>query len=164
MKKKINNIFKKISKKKLIIIIIIIALILVLVGISLFGPQNEEVEENKTINDSGVYVEEPGTVTISNDDLSSNHCIDDICLSNVKIYYVDTQGRVDFTITNYSKKTVTGYLRLKFGNESLVIPYNKLKSNKSVNSSTMFIAKDLSQAVDYTIEKLTDEEISKIIK
>lgn len=166
MKKKIITKLKniKINKKKLILIIIIIALILVLVGISLFGPQNEKEEKKKLSYISDEYVELPGTVTITNDALNSYHCIDFVCVSNVKIYYVDNDGRVEYTITNFSDKVASGYFKLNFGNTYILASYNKLKVNKSVNATTMFISKDLSQATDYSIERLSDEEISKIKK
>ena len=110
-------------------------------------------------------IEIPGTTIYKNDELSAKHCINEICIENVVFYYNDKVGRVEYTITNTSKKKKSGYLKMVFNNTtSLLITYSDLESNESIKSESQYMGIEIEDKSDYKLVELTEEEINKIIK
>lgn len=164
---KIKNKMKDMDKRKLILIIVIIIILIILVILAFFGSinkfENKEIDSDKQYNFTGNVVELPNTVTVSNTNLSSSHCLNNICISNLKIYYVGTDGRAEYTITNNSSATASGYLKINFGNnKSLIAVYKNLNAGSSVNTVSVYSLKDLSNVSSYTLEQLTQSEINDI--
>lgn len=141
----------------LIVLLLIICVILVLV----FKPKDPKITGSYR---EGEVIELPGSKTYNNENLIAKHCLNGICISDATFYYNDEFGRIDYTITNTSKETKSGYLKMVFGDESLIIAYSDLKPNKSVKSSSQYWKVEINDMTDYKLEKLSDKEISQIIK
>ena len=157
------NILK--NKKVLIIVISVLVLILVIVGLVLFFTHNgkdNRRENNYDINDE--IIDLPGTVTYTSDELNSKHCLKGICIENATFSYTDQIGKVEYTITNTSKKKKSGYLKMVFGNQTLLVVYKNLKPNWTVKSSSQYVGVEITDKNDYELKELTKEEISQIVK
>lgn len=152
-------------KKNRILIIVILLIILIVVGVILFI--NSRVKDTGRGNDykfKEEVIEIPGSTTYKNDELSAKHCLNKICIENVVFYYNDKMGRVEYTITNTSKRKKSGYLKMVFNNKSLIIAYNDLKSMETVKSESQYMGIEIEDKSDYKLVELTEEEINKIIK
>ena len=149
------------KKNKIIIIIITIA-ILILVGLIIFfiTPKNNNYIGN-TYNFSDDTLKED---TYKSDQLSSKHCLNNICINDVTFYYNDKMGRVEYTITNNSNEVESGYLKMVFNDQSLLVIYKNLNPNETINSRSQYEGIEIKDKSDYKLEKLTKEEISKIVK
>lgn len=148
------------NKKNILIIIITIA-ILALIGLIIFSitPKSKGLGNTYTFSNEKVKEE-----TYKNDKLSSKHCLDSVCIEDAIFYYDDNMGRVEYTITNTSNKTVSGYLKMIFKNQTLKIVYKDLGPKKTVKSQSQYTGIEIEDKSDYKLEKLTKEEISKIVK
>ena len=93
-----------------------------------------------------------------------NHCLDDICISELTFYYIGDSGRIEYTISNHSDKKVSGYFKLVFQNQSLIAVYRDLDVNKSIRTKSQYVDTKISNKDDYVLKKLTKEEISKLKK
>lgn len=152
-------------KKNRILIVIVLIIILVIVGVVLFltsNPKDTGKGNSYTFGDD--VIDLPGSTTYKNDLLSSKHCLNNICISDATFYYNDEVGKVEYTITNTSKKKVSGYLKMVFNEQSLLIVYNDLKPNKTIKSESQYVGIEIKDKSDYKLEELTKEELSKIIK
>ena len=156
MKKKINE-----NMKSIIIVLSILILILIIGALVLIGKSNKNGYAN--IIESEV-VEFPGTKVISNDNLKKEHCLNDICVSDVNIYKVDNKGRLECKVENKSEQTRSGYLKLKFQETSFTIAYRDLKPGIFEKSIAQFTNKKITDTTDYVLEELTKEEEKSIIK
>ena len=148
-------------------IIIIAIILLVIIGLILFfnSGKEEPRENNYTFNLE--YSEIPGTIVYNNEKLTSEHCLNEVCISDVTFYYRDDEGRVEYNITNTSsdyKKVKSGYLKMVFDDKSLLIVYSDLRSGMTVKSQTQYMGMEIKNKEDYKLEKLTKKEISKIVK
>ena len=156
----------KFIKKNRILIIVILLIILIVVGVILFI--NSRVKDTGRGNDykfKDEVIEIPGSTTYKNDVLSAKHCLNKICIENVVFYYNDKMGRVEYTITNTSKRKKSGYLKMVFNNTtSLLITYSDLESNESIKSESQYMGIEIEDKSDYKLVELTEEEINKIIK
>lgn len=161
---KVGEMMKFIKKNKILIIIICI-IVLIVIGLILFFNSNREQEpEINDYNYNNTPRELTDTTVYSNDNLSSSHCLNGICISKATFYYTDSVGRVEYTITNTSDKEKSGYLKMVFKEQSLIISYKKLKPKESITSKSQYIGMEISNKEDYKLEKLSDDEISQIIK
>lgn len=147
--------------KKKILIIIITIIILALIGIIIFSitPKSSELGNAYTFSNEKVKEE-----TYKNDKLSSKHCLNSICIEDATFYYNDNMGRVEYIITNTSNKTVSGYLKMVFKNQTLKVVYQDLAPKKTIRSQSQYSGIEIDDKSDYKLEKLTKEEISKIVK
>ena len=155
----------KFIKKHGIIIIIVLIIILLIIGLILYlnaRPKLKNIGNNYYYSEN--IVELPGTVTYKNDSLSSEHCLNNICISDVTFHYNNEVGKVDYKITNNSNKIVSGYLKMVFQNQSLLIVYKDLVPKRTINSSSQYMGIEIKDKSDYKLEKLSKEEIKKIIK
>ena len=146
----------KFNKKHGIILIIGLIIILIIIGLILYlnkKPRPANIGNSYKFN--GEEIELPNTVNYKNEKLSSKHCLKDICIEDANFYYNEEVGRVEYTITNLSNKTVSGYL---------VITYKDLLPKKSIKSFSQYMGVKIKDKSDYKLEKLSKEEIKKIIK
>lgn len=155
------KIFK--NRKTLIVLIIIVVLILVGVILAVFFKPESKAKPN-AYDFEGEVVELPNTVTYTNDKLNEKHCIEDICIGNVTFYYNDLEGRVEYTITNNSKTTRSGYLKMVFNDQELSVIYKDLRPKKTINSRSQYMGMEIKDKSNYSLRKMTKEEISKITK
>ena len=155
----------KFIKKNRILIIVILLIILIVVGVILFlNSGNKDTGRGNDYKFKEEVIEIPGSTTYKNDELSAKHCLNKICIENVVFYYNDKMGRVEYTITNTSKRKKSGYLKMVFNNKSLIIAYNDLKSMETVKSESQYMGIEIEDKSDYKLVELTEEEINKIIK
>ena len=157
MKKKINE-----NMKLIIIVLSILILILIVLALVLISKGNNTSGSGNRILDE--VVELPGTKIITNDKLKQDHCLNDICVSDVKIYIIDNDGRLECKVVNNSKKTKSGYFKLVFQSTSFIIAYRDLKPGIFEKSVAQFTNKKITDTSDYVLEELTKEEQKSIIK
>lgn len=174
MKNKLNKIFNIINKNKyskFIFIGIGLLIIILLILLLVFFFKNDDSkmyeklnEQNKNIVVSDTYKEKPGTLIRSLGSLREEHCKDDVCIKNVIIYYIKDEGRIEYEITNKSKKKVSGAFKLEFdnGNTTYVV-YNKLKKKETRKGLISFTNTDYSNVYDYTLKKVKDDELKKLL-
>lgn len=161
---KVGEMMNFIKKNKILIIIICIV-ILIVIGLILFFNNNSKQEpEINDYNYNNTPRELTNTTVYSNDTLSSSHCLNGICISKATFYYTDSVGRVEYTITNTSNKVKSGYLKMVFNEQSLIVSYKNLKPNESIISKSQYMGMEIKNKDDYKLEKLSDDEISQIIK
>lgn len=152
-------------KKKSLIIIITI-LIIILLSILLFfilSPKSTRKTANN-YNFSDSSKELPGTKSYTNEKLEKAHCVDNVCVENVVFYYNGNKGRVDYTIMNRNPYSVSGTLKMVFGDKSLLVSYNNLSAQSRIEGSSSYVDLDIKDKENYKLEKLSKEELKKIIK
>lgn len=155
----------KFIRKYMIILIIVLIVILITVGIILFlnrNPRRDNVGNSYNYNNE--IIELPNTISYKNEKLSEKHCLKNICISDVTFYYNEEIGRVEYTITNNSNKTVSGYLKMVFNDKSLVVVYKDLSPKQTINSFSQYSGIEINDKSDYKLEKLSKKEIKQIIK
>lgn len=169
--KKILDLIKKSKYKKLIFIgLVFIVLVIFILLIALLFKDEEELiydyydKQNSNIVVSKDYKEIPGTFIRSIDSLNKKHCKDDICISNMKIFYRKNQGRIEYEITNNSKKKVSGAFKLKFDNGNVTyIVFSKLNKGESRKGVISYSETDYSNVYDYSLKRLSDSELKKLL-
>lgn len=155
----------KLERKHKILIIIILLIILLVVGVVLFlNSKKIPDKRGNYYNMSDEVIELPDTVTYENSSLSSKHCLKDICINDAVFYYNNEVGRVEYTITNTSNKVVSGYLKMVFKDQSLIVIYKNLGPKKTIKSSSQYMGIEIKDKSDYKLVKLNKKEIKKIIK
>ena len=121
-------------------------------------------KQNSNIVVSDVKKEIPGTYIRSLESLKKKHCLDDVCIKNIMIYYRKNSGRIEYEIVNNGKRKVSGAFKLKFDNgNSTYIVYTKLKKGESRKGVISFSNNDYSNVYDYTLNKLKDKELKKLL-
>lgn len=156
------------NKSRKILIYIIIAILLILFSIMIIfvikpSKKHKDSWENR-YNFSKEVVELPGTKKYTNDEIKKAHCVNNICVEDVLIYYADEGGRIEYRVTNKSSKTASGYLKIVYDKHEFVVIYKDLKPNDSINSISEFKGIKIGENENYTLKKLSKEEIKKIIK
>ena len=148
----------------IIIILSILILLLIIIGLVLITNSTKDKNDQTDYTISNEVVELPGTKVLKSDKLAEEHCLDNICVSDVIIYTVNNEGRMECNITNKSNDTKSGYLRLKFNKESLIISYQDLLPDSSSKATAQYTNKKINDVDDYSLEKLTNEEQKSLIK
>lgn len=169
--KKILNLIKNSKYKKFIFIglIFVVLIIFILLITFLFRDKEELIYDYYDKQNSNIVVskdnkEIPGTFIRSIETLKKEHCKDDICISNVQIFYRKNQGRIEYEITNKSKKKVTGAFKLKFDNGKVTyVVFSKLKKGETRKGTISYTDTDYSNVYDYSIKKLSDKELKKLL-
>ncbi len=151
-------------KKSIRYIIIGIAIFLVvgIIEIALFTRRRPLERENHYFMADGVK-EAIGTKTYTNDQLKASHCIDSICIIDAKFYYTEAGGRVEYTIENQGTEVASGYLKMIYGNQSLLVAYQNLNPQEKAVTSSFYVGIEIENKDDYLLEKLTEEEINKVV-
>lgn len=153
---------KKFNKK---ILIIVFAIIIIIVGVILLltGKEDSGVRHYKDYIITDEIVDVPGMYLRSTDELSKKHCLDDICVTDFTIHYKGKTGKIDYKITNKSKKKKTGYMKFVFNDKKISFSYN-LKAGQTKDSSISYSNLDLSNLIDYELKNLSKKELSNIKK
>lgn len=157
------------NKKIVIILIICLSLLLIILGVFLASNNSNKPKKNKENKTNNSYKisknqeELENTQIVETDNLKAPHCIDNICISNVVMYYADKRGRVTYTITNNSNEIISGRLKMNFGSDYIIVSYQDIKMGEMFEDVSYFDDKSFEKVDDYKLEKLTDSEKSKII-
>ena len=161
------------KNKKIYTIIIIVAIFFLLFGVCeivLFSRNKDSGngQNGPTTNKNNYIIsdkieEEPNTQTYTNEVLASSHCLQSICVLNATFHYNDEIGRVDYSLENHSSEMATGFLKMVFGNQSLIISYQDLAPGNIIQTSSYYRGKKINNMEDYHLEELTDIEKSKIV-
>lgn len=153
--------FNKNKTALLVSIIIVLIIILIILGVFLYKKNKYDGLNNYRYNEA---IEElPGSKKYTNSKLKSSHCLDNICIEDVVFHYTDTSGRVDYTVYNKSSKKRKGYLKMVFKEQTLIIAYDLDGKSKSYTSSH-YEGFEIKNKNSYTLKKLSEKEISEIIK
>ena len=152
------------KNKKWILFIILIVLFIVLIILAFFNHGKKESDDEGKIKIlSGVY-NDPDCVTITNQSLKKEQCINDLCVRNVVLNSYPNKGSITYKITNKSNKELSGYLKLVFDSYTAYIVYDKLGAGKTEDGYVGYSGFDLRNEKEYKLQKLTDSEYSAIIK
>lgn len=155
----------KFIKKHIILIIIIAIIILLIIGTILFFTSGIKGRISGNHYSYGKEVIDlPGTTTYKNEELASKHCIKDICIENAVFYYTSEVGRVEYEITNNSNKKASGYLKMVFDNQSLIVVYKDIKPKETIKTESQYMGIEIKNKNDYELKELTKEEVNKLIK
>ena len=155
----------KFIKKHKILIVLILLIILIIVGVILFlNSIKRDSGRGNDYNFEEEVIELPGTTNYKNEQLSSKHCLKGICITEANFYYNDTVGRVEYKITNTSKKKKSGYLKMVFKNKYLIVVYKDLEPNETIKSQSQYVGMKIEDKSDYKLEELSKTEIDNIIK
>ena len=157
---------KEFIKKNIVIIIIIIAITIIFAGVlSLIISQNKNNSSNSEKYKLKETVKEmPGTKRYTTEQLRSSHCLEKICITDATFYYVDDKGRVEYTITNNSDDVVSGYLKMVFENQSLVIAYNSVNPHQTVKTASYYQNVVFDNKSDYVLQPLDKKDLENIVK
>lgn len=157
---------KKFIEEHIKVIIIIVAVSILLLGILIlvFSQHKSSSKESDSSIVNPPIKELPGTKRYTTEKLRSRHCLDSICVGDATFYYIDNQGRVDYVLTNISNDVKTGYLKMVFGEQSLVIAYDSLKPMQSVKTSSHYKNITFESKEDYVLEELNSDDLSHIKK
>ena len=160
MKKKLKK-----RKKMLLGMLIGVSFVIVVVVAVILAPGKKEESTFKNDNYyiSGEIKEATGTKEYSNETLQSKHCLDDICISEAKFYYLDNQGRVDYVIENVGSTKKSGLYKMVFGEDKLIISFKNLEPGKTHKSTAQYLDKTISDMNDYSLEYLTEEEKNSVV-
>ena len=142
------------KKKKIILITIflLVSILLIIIG-ALVGRKDDKDLSN--------YPE--GTKLITNSRLQKEKCIDNICISDLHVYYVSKEGSVEFMLENKKDVKTSGYYKIVLGDEQLIV-YYEFDGKDKYKSKAGYSGIDLSKAKDYKFEKLTKEDEKTIVK
>lgn len=153
---------KKFNKK---ILIVVFAIIIIVVGIILLFTDNKKtgVRYYKDYIISDEVVDVPGMYIRNTDELSKKHCLDDICVTDFVIHYKGNTGKIDYKITNKSKKKKTGYMKFVFVDKKISFSYN-LNAGQTKDGTIQYSKLDLSNLIDYELKNLSKKELSNIKK
>ena len=149
--------------KKIILISVPLSLLLLLIGgiLLLF---------NKTINLTGTNNKKAyltGT-KITNTNLDAEQCINNVCISNVVVYWYKDQGKIEYDINNKNATQTPAYFKLVFKNNvEIPIFNNEIAENSKINSFSQYLG-EIKNAENtfqsYTLKKMTELEYSEIRK
>ena len=156
---------KKLSDRNVVIVIIIILILILLILGLIFGRKKTIPKlDSEKYNFSDSIDELPNTETYTNDKLKESHCIDGICVEDVTLYYDGNRGRIEYNIYNKSKKNKSGYLKMFYGKEYVVIRYKDLEPGNTIKGKSSYKNMEISDKDDYVLKKMTNEEIKSIKK
>lgn len=142
------------KKKKIILItiVLLVSILLIIIG-ALVGRKDDKDLSN--------YPE--GTKLITNSKLQKEKCIDNICISDLHVYYVSKEGSVEFMLENKKDVKTSGYYKIVLGDKQLIVCY-EFDGKEKYKSEAGYSDIDLSKAKDYKFEKLTKEDEKTIVK
>ncbi len=154
---------KKIFNLRNILISIFIISFLLLLFVFIKN-ENVNKKESNLINDYKFSSSEKykDAEIITNDKLKSNHCIDNICISNLIIYQAKSYCNIEMNITNKGKFKASGYLKLVFKDQEMTVKYNNLESKATRNYTIHLNENKLNDMSDFKVRKLTKDELKNI--
>lgn len=158
----------KLIENKNLKIILPIILFFVLILIVALASKADKNRDDKVLEDgytiSNEVVELPGTNIISNEALNATKCIDDICLSDVKIYSAEGIGRVECMAVNNTSEVKSGNIEITLGEAKILISYKNLEPGESRKLEAGYGGGTIENVNDYSIRFLTPEEEKEIIQ
>ncbi len=159
-----RNLKEFIVNNKRTIVILVIVLLLVVCSVVIFKKISVKPTElhSEFYEFSSDEKEISGTQRYSNDLLTSEHCIGDICVRDVTFHYVNKIQKIEYVILNNGKKKATGYLYMKYGNHKILLSYSSLEPGKTVKNTSQLFGVEFEQHDDYTLSELTEEEKAAI--
>ena len=169
MKKILDYINNNKNKKIIYILFVLLFLLLLFLLIYIFRDKDKYIykyldEQNKNIVVTDTQKEKNGTFIRSLDSLLKEHCKNNICIKNLIIYYIGDEGRIEYEITNKSKKKASGALKLEFDNGQVThIVYNKLKKKETVKGVISFTGTDFSNVYNYELFEVKKDELKKLL-
>ncbi len=155
------------DKKKIAYILIIISVIIIISGTIIFlTGSNKNTKANNTTETNDKTPEEIIELE-KNDNLNEEHCLDNVCLTNMAItgnYHEYYHASAD--ITNKSNVTVEKkYIKVLFEVEGKTqIKYwyiDKLEVNETINIDIGLTDNTLLKATSYQLENPTAKEIAE---
>ena len=147
----------KINRKFLIIVLSICLVVLIsIIILFVFKNKGNNKKETSNYNINEKEEELPGTKVYDDKKNLSEHCLDDICVKNAILYYIDStdSGRVEYTVVNKGKTISSGKLQMVFDNTTIAIIYDDLGPGSSINTSTQFSNKKISNVNDYELKRI----------
>lgn len=156
------------NRKILLYIVAVVASIFLLVGLIVILSTNDhgKKEEGKIGKNNYKIVtgkEYEDVTVITNDTLKKEHCLDDICIKDLTIYYFNNYNSIELDIINKGLKSATGYMKVVFGDLERTVAYKDLKQNGEVHYIIQLDKVKVPNTDDFSIRKLTKEE-EKMIK
>lgn len=104
-----------------------------------------------------------GTKVNTSKKLQKEHCVDNICVSNVYIYYVDDRGEIKYTVENKSSSSKKGYLKMNFNGNEIYLNYDFSQNGNKYENIASYTGTDIGKVKNYTLKKLTKKEEKSII-
>lgn len=147
--------------------IVVVASILLLVGlIVILSLKPEDKKEEIKIGKNNYRIEtgkeyENATV-ITNDTLRKEHCVDEICIKDLTIYYFNDYNNIELEIINKGLDNASGYIRVTFGDLERTVAYKNLKKNEKTHYIIQLGDKKVPDTSDFKVRKLTSKEEKKI--
>lgn len=144
------------KSNKTIIIFVLISIILILCGITL-----SIFIRNKSLDTSKLNYEE---------EIKEDHCIDDICIKNMKVYYLQNEynfSTISATIENKGNSSLEMImLEIKFegSNKPFIYYIDKIDKNekKDINIQVNKMEQDKIKNYSFTYKKISKEELDKM--
>ncbi len=153
------------NKVKYVIIALVFFLVIGIVEMYFFSRPKKHVKGDSVnhYSVSSQKIKNSNLKVYTNEQLKETHCIDVICVENVTFYYENNRGKISYSIMNQSDKVVSGFVKLVFGEQYLIAPYENLKANQKIQTSSYFEGISISAKENYVLEKLTKAEEDKIV-
>lgn len=160
------------KKNKTLIVIGLVVIILVVLAVvfllsSVSNKKDDELPEKKLGKEqTSIFYNEPykDAEKITSKQLAKEHCLDDVCIKDLTIYYTEFSNNIELNIVNKGKDTKTGYLKIVFDDKAMTVAYKNLEKGKTSPYTIQLDKKRLTDTSDFTVRKLTKEELSKINK
>ncbi len=155
---------KWLKKNKMIglILLIIFTIVLLLILMVLFSSKKEKKVPTNQYSFSKEVKELTGTKEYETEALKSKHCLDGICISEAKFYYLDNQGRVEYVIENVSSEVKSGLYKMVFGGDHLVVSFTNVKPGDSYKTVSQYLGQTISYMDDYSLEYLSEDELKTV--
>ncbi len=149
-----------------LIAVVFIAIVLILVFSAISKKNVEESKKEGSGEQKTVFYNEPykDATKITNETLAREHCVDDICVKDLVIYYTKSANNIEFNLFNKGKKKATGYLKIVFDDKAMTVAYNSLESNKSSPYTIQLGKEKLEDTSDFIVRELTGQELEKLKK
>lgn len=158
----------KLTKNDKWMIIISIAIIVLIILIIILASKADKKRDGKVTDDGYTIkdevVELPGTNIITNDGLNATKCVDDICISEVKIYSAEGIGRVECNVTNNTSIVKDGHLEMTLGENKILITYKSVAPGETRTIEAEYGGGTIGNVEDYSIRVLTPAEEKEIIR
>ena len=159
---------KKFIKNHLKLWIVILLCFLILLGlVEIIHFSKKKEDAKKKSSDQYIFskrvTELPGTEVYTNEALQSSHCLNSICIINATFYYIGDEGRVDYAIVNRSSEKATGYFKMVFGDQKLIIAFRDVPPLGIVKNTAQYSGVSFSSRENYVLEELTKEEKKALV-
>ncbi len=148
-----------------LIAVVLVAVVLVLIASVILKKDDEDIRK-KSGKQTSVFINDPykNATKITNSKLAKEHCVNDICVKDLVIYYTDTVNNIEFDLINKGKEKATGYLKVVFGDKEMTVSYDALESKRPSPYTIQLGKEKLATTEDFSVRELTSEELAKFKK